>query len=132
MIRSMKIISMLLESTSVLSARERRKLNNDIHREPVLGGNEKVARLGQALTVLSGVLSKNGFVLDMVPGDLLMGPKGSRALSFRRALPEGSDAFDEGQEVDSRVSFNWENLNASSSSSRMFDDKRYEVIAYLT
>jgi hypothetical protein len=128
-----RIISNLLtESSSTLTTRERRILGNAISKEPVLGGNEKVPKLGQALNVLSRVLSDNGFVLDMVSGDILMGHKGNRALPFRRALPEGSDAFDEGQEIDSRISFNWEDLNASSSAQRQLDPKNYEVIAYLT
>jgi hypothetical protein len=126
------ILGLLQESTSTLTARERRLLNNAIHKEPILGGNEKVGKLGKALAVLTRVLSDSGFVLDMVPGDLLLGDKGNRALSFRRALPEGSDPFDEGQEVDSKVSFNWENLDASNSQERQFDAKRYEVVVYLT
>jgi hypothetical protein len=122
------MVSRLLESSgSILSTKERRVLNNAIHREPVLGGNKKVRGLGEALNVLSRVLSDNGFVLDMVYGDLLLGPKGSRALSFRRALPPGSDVFDEGMGVDSRISFNWEDLNASEDP----HDKNYEIIVYL-
>jgi hypothetical protein len=129
---SCKMVSRLLESAeNILSIKERRVLNNAIHKEPVLGGNQKVRKLGEALNVLSKVLSENGFVLDMVPGDLLLGPKGNRTLSFRRALPSGSDVFDEGTEIESRVSFNWEDLNASDAP-RQIGEKSYEVVVYLT
>ena len=129
---SCKMVSKLLESAEhILSIKERRVLNNAIHKEPILGGNQKVRKLGEALNILSRVLSESGFVLDMVPGDLLLGPKGNRTLSFRRALPSGSDVFDEGAEVESRISFNWEDLNASDAP-RQIGEKSYEVVVYLT
>lgn len=131
--KSLTLIGSLLESgNTTLSKREREALSAEIHKNPVLGGNTKVERLGAALAELTKALDAKGFILDMVPGDILMGPKGSRTLSFRRANPPGSDIFDEQPEMGSRISFNWEDLNASSSMSRQQDRKRYEVVCYLT
>jgi len=130
MSESSVIISKLLESSeSFLSKPERTSISNSFHKDPILSGNDKVRSLGQAVSRLSQVMSDHGFVLDMVSGDLLLGEKGSRLLSFRRALPPGSDAFSEGPEVENtRVSFNWDNLNDMNRTL----SKSYEVIVYLT
>ena len=123
---SKKLSCRLLEAGgNYLSKRERKLINDALYDDPILSGREKVQGLGQAVSSLAVVLDKLSFSLDMVSGDLLLGGKGSRALSFRRALPPGSDPFSEGPEVDSRISFNWENLNRD-------EYKNYEVVCYLT
>lgn len=113
------------ESDGTLKANERRAINNEITKHKELDGNVKVDSLGKALTVLTNALDKVGYNLDMVTGDILLGDKGSRLLTFRRKSTS-PDPFTEGTEIEnSRISFNWEVTSTDDAGL-----KRYEVVAY--
>jgi hypothetical protein len=114
------------ESEETLKADERRAINNEIHKHGELGGNIKVDSLGKALTVLTKALDSVGYTLDMVTGDLLLGDKGTRMLTFRRKSTN-PDPYVEGPEIEnSRISFNWEVTSKESD----YGPKKYEVVAY--
>lgn len=131
---SRKMVRELLEASEhYLSKRERDSIGNALFDDPILSGREKVRGLGVAVSRLASVLDKLSFSLDMVSGDLLLGDKGSRLLSFRRSLPPGSDIFSEGPELESRIAFNWENLNRPLTIDGLDKmDKSYEIVCYLT
>jgi hypothetical protein len=113
------------ESDGTLKANERKAINNEITKHKELDGNVKVDSLGKALTVLTNALDKVGYNLDMVTGDILLGDKGTRMLTFRRKSTS-PDPFIEGTEIEnSRISFNWEVTSTDDSGI-----KRYEVVAY--
>jgi hypothetical protein len=111
---------------NIISAAERRKINNIIHKRPELGGNVKFPQHGgksKAIGILANALKEAGFVLDMVTGDLLLGDKGSRMLTFRRESTN-PDPFIEGEEIkNSAIHFNWENLGTQ-------EDPNFEIVAY--
>lgn len=111
----------LFESGNRLDSKERRRLQNAIHADPILGGNQKVDKVSRAITPLTNALAKAGFNLDMVTGDILLGDKGSRQLRYSRKPVDGSDLFTEGEPItNSLISFTWETLEPG----------RVEVIAY--
>jgi hypothetical protein len=118
-------------SEATLKANERKAINNAIHKREELGGKIKVDSVGQAINILAKVLDDVGYTLGMVSGDLILGDKGSRMLSFSRKSTN-PDPQIEGQEItNSRISFNWEvtshNLN---SKTPIYGDKKYEIVAY--
>jgi len=111
-----------------LSKRERIKVTNQIHKSKMLGGNLKVDSISKGLHELGNILDVCGFSLDMVTGDMIMGPEGNALLVFRRKT---DNPFIEGQEIEnSRISFTWENLEALEDG--VETKKRYEILAYLT
>jgi hypothetical protein len=113
------------ERDGTLKADERKAINNEITKHKELDGNVKVDSLGKALTVLTNALYKVGYNLDMVTGDILLGDKGSRLLTFHRKSTS-PDPFVKGTEIEnSRISFNWEVTSTDDSGL-----KRYEVVAY--
>ena len=132
-----------------IDASERRKIANELHKYPVLQGNEKVHKPSEALKYITKALNDAGFQLNMVTGDILLGDKGQRLLSFSRApnpmyvSPEMAlDAGDrsmagslysgseEGEEItNSRISFAWEVTSVSPTNSL---EKKFEIVAYVT
>lgn len=87
-----------------------------------LDGNGRFRSVSQAVGVANQALKTVGFDLDMVSGDMILGEKGGRMLSFRYSNAEGADPFSENPEIEnSRVSFNWEDLGR---------DTGFEVVAY--
>ena len=113
-----------------LKSPERIKINNKFHSYGELGGNIKLDKKEKALSIITKILNDFGFSLDMVSGDMLMGEKGNRLLTFR-VNTSGEDQFSEGLEVtNSRVSFTWENMERPQLDSGK--SPRWEVIAYLT
>jgi hypothetical protein len=113
-----------------LTQQERTKINNKFHSKGELGGNIKLDKKEKALTTINLILNEFGFELDMVTGDILMGEKGGRLLTFRKKT-SGEDPFSEGPEViNSKISFNWENMERPQMESNKFP--RWEVVAYVT
>ena len=111
-----------------ISKRERIKITNQIHKSKMLGGNLKVDSISKGLHELGNILDVCGFSLDMVSGDMVMGPEGNALLTFRRKT---DNPFIEGQEIEnSRISFTWENLEPLEDGAEI--KKRYEILAYLT
>lgn len=92
-----------------------------------LDGNQRFEKKELGLRAIQNALASLGFQLDMVSADSIMGDKGSRNFIFRRANDEGQDAFTEKPEIqNSRIVFNWENLNNEGQPSR------FECIAYVS
>lgn len=111
-----------------ISKRERINITNQIHKSKMLGGNLKVDSISKGLHELGNILDSCGFSLDMVNGDMVMGPQGNALLTFRRKT---DNPFIEGQEIESsRISFTWENLEPLEDG--VETKKRYEILAYLT
>jgi len=103
---------------TTLTSPLRRKMNNDIHKVPMLIGTDRKITLGRAINELAALMGRHGFPLDMVSGDLLLGDSGSRQLPFRVTHP---DAFCEHPMIEnSRVSFNWH-----------IEGEYVEVVAYV-
>jgi len=113
-------------SEATLKANERKAINNAIHEHKELGGNIKVDGIGKAINILAAALDSVGYTLGMVSGDLILGDKGSRMLSFSRKSTN-PDPYIEGQEItNSRISFNWEVTSKESD----YGPKKYEIVAY--
>lgn len=111
-----------------ISKKERIKITNQISKSKMLGGNLKVDSISKGLHELGNILDVCGFSLDMVSGDMVMGPEGNALLTFRRKT---DNPFIEGQEIEnSRISFTWENLEPLEDGAEI--KKRYEILAYLT
>lgn len=112
---------------SFLTAKERKQINAALHANPIFGGIKKVYEARDAISPLAEALTSVGFTLDMVSGDLLMGDRGSRQLSFRRLHPE---AFEEHPMIDnSRISFTWEDLGYGRNNA---EAPSVEIIAYVS
>ena len=106
-----------------ISDTDRKKIYSAFHRHPELGGNKKLENKEKALNIINDELQSCGFYLELVTGDILLGPKGSRLLPFCRS---GANAEDDGILIEnSRISFNWENLGT-------WEDPSYEVVVYLS
>ena len=113
-----------IDAAGKLSQVERRRISVEIHRSHELTGNAKVTSLSKGITILAKALDAAGFNLDMVSGDLLLGPQGHRRLTFRRKNPEGENAFIEAPQIEnSHISFSWTNLGDEY-------NKKYEIVAY--
>lgn len=112
-----------------ISSKERNLLNAALTKFPQLTGNKKYDREGgksSAIGLIGSILDKCGFTLDMVSGDLILGQKGNRLLSFRKKV-ESNDPFVEGLEVvNSRISFTWENLSNDQYK------PNYQILAYVS
>lgn len=92
-----------------------------------LDGNGRFESVSKGLHAVTDVLSALDFNLDMVSGDMILGEKGQRNLSFRRANDPGADPFTEKPEIrNSRIAFVWENLAGPG------EDPRYEILVYPT
>jgi hypothetical protein len=68
-----------------INASDRKKISDEMHKYPVLGGNEKVHNPDKAIKYVAKALDDAGFSLDMVTGDILLGDKGQRLLPFSKA-----------------------------------------------
>ena len=111
-----------------ISKRERINITNQISKSKMLGGNLKVKSVGEGLHEIKNILDSCGFNLDMISGDMVMGPEGNALLTFRRKT---DNPVIEGQEIEnSRISFTWENLEPLEDGAEI--KKRYEILAYLT
>jgi hypothetical protein len=108
---------------SKITQPERKRISNEFHKHPELGGTKKVDSLGKVLTIITQALDVVGFQLDMVTGDLLLGEKGQRLLPYsRKSIDPKTDPI---QIQNSRISFTWENMNPDK-----FGPKNIEIIAY--
>ena len=117
-----------LSQSSTINKKERIKIQNALHKSNVLGGNTKVDSISKGLFEVGNALDACGFNLQMVTGDMILGPKGNILLSFSR---KGENSFVDGVEIEnSRISFTWENLEKVEGGFE--GKKRYEIIAYLT
>lgn len=113
-------------NSTTLYAADRRKLAAALSDSLVCGGNRKVSKVAQGLVEITDVLTENGYSLDMVTGDLLIGDKGNRTLTFRKAN-DTEDAFFEYPTIEnSRIALSWENLANEG------DDPSIEIIAYVS
>lgn len=111
-----------------LTKKERIRIQSAFHKNKILGGNIKVDSKGKALQEIGKELSRCGFTLDMVTGDLILGPQGMRLLPFSR---KSKNPYIEGTPIEnSRISFTWENLEPLDGTVEV--KKSYEIIAYLT
>ena len=117
-----------LSQSSTINKKERIKIQNALHKSNVLGGNTKVDSISKGLFEVGNALDACGFNLQMVTGDMILGPKGNILLSFSRKV---ENSFVDGVEIEnSRISFTWENLEKVDGGFE--GKKRYEIIAYLT
>ena len=117
-----------ISQSSTINKKERIKIQNALHKSNVLGGNTKVDSISKGLFEVGNALDACGFNLQMVTGDMILGPKGNILLSFSR---KGENSFVDGVEIEnSRISFTWENLEKVDGGFE--GKKRYEIIAYLT
>lgn len=110
-----------------ITAKEKKLIAKNLEAFPELKGLKKLESFKSTLGMISKALNDVGFELDMVTGDILLGQKGSRLLTFSRSEVEAFGRILPSESVvNSRINFTWENLNRD-----QFDPK-YEVIAYLT
>lgn len=117
---------------SKLTASEKKKISNEMHKYKELGGTVKVPKLGVALNKIQMALDAAGFQLDMVSGDMLMGNKGNRLLPFRRKSTS-DDPYSEGSAIEnSRINFTWEITDARANAPLLVGNQSYEVISYVT
>lgn len=110
-----------------ITAKDRHRITNVVTKFG-LDGNGRFNTVGEALNALTKALDSLGYSLDMVSGDHEIaqahhqpGSKGSRLLPFRRKNLSGDPYTEEPTIENSRISFNWEDLNR---------DGRFEVVAY--
>jgi hypothetical protein len=106
-----------------ISESERNQIVRAFHQHKELGGNKKLPKKEQGLTIINNALQQCGFYLELVAGDIILGPKGQRMLPFCRTA---QNAEDDGITIEnSRVVFVWENLANA-------DNPSYEILAYLS
>lgn len=113
-------LSEAASGAAFLTAKERKQISNVLHRSLIFSGHQKVAEPRDAISPLAEALRSVGFTLDMVAGDILMGPKGSRQLPFRRTHPEPYEEYPRIE--NSVISFTWEEVGP----------QRTEIIAYVS
>jgi len=114
--------------SNTINKKERIKIQNALHKSNILGGNTKVDSISKGLWEVGNALESCGFNLQMVTGDMILGPQGNILLPFSR---KGENPFVDGPEIEnSRISFTWENLENLENGVQV--KKRYEIIAYLT
>lgn len=112
-----------------ITSSERKKISNELHKFSVLQGTEKVHKPGAAIKYITQALNAVGFQLDLVTGDILMGDKGQRLLTYSR-LPRDPKPFSEGAQItNSRISFSWDVTSVSPTNNL---EKQFEIIAYVT
>jgi len=95
-----------------------------------LDGNGRFEKKEHGLQAITNALSKLGFQLDMVSSDIIMGDKGSRTLTYRRANDPGQDIFTEKPEIsNSRIVFTWERMDGPTAQYPNSPSK-FEILAY--
>lgn len=106
-----------MNTTTTITTKERTAITRELLTKDVLRGIDRTKTKGQAINVIAQCLEKCGFELNLVTGDILLGPHNTRHLSFARR--------DCGESIEnSSVVFVWEELNKSGSLT--------EFIAYLS
>lgn len=114
--------------SNTINKKERIKIQNALHKSNILGGNTKVDSISKGLWEVGNALESCGFNLQMVTGDMILGPQGKILLPFSR---KRENPFVDGPEIEnSSISFTWENLENLENGVQV--KKRYEIIAYLT
>jgi len=104
-------ISMMTEGGNTLTSSERTKIQAAF-KKVGLDGNGRFEKKELGLAAVTKILSVLGFQLDMVTGDLIMGDKGYRNFTFRRANDPDQDPFTEKPEIsNSYIVFNWERMD---------------------
>jgi hypothetical protein len=109
-----------------ISDKDRHRITNVVTKYG-LDGNGRFETVGEALRALTDALDEMGFVLDMVSDHSIAqahhqpGSKGRNMLSFRRKNLSGDPYTEEPTIENSRISFNWEDVNK---------DGKFEVVAY--
>ena len=118
------IMEIISEVQYKISPKEKNLISKELHKpetHAVLGGTKKIESVGRAITIITNALQNVGFHLNMVTGDILLGDKGSRLLSYTKKSTN-PDPFIEGPEVvNSRISITWEKMSNG-----------FEIIAYVT
>jgi len=95
-----------------------------------LDGNGRFEKKEHGLQAITSALHALGFQLDMVTGDIIMGDKGSRMLTYRRVNAPGADVFTENPEIqNSRIVFNWERMDGPTHQYPNSPSK-FEILAY--
>jgi len=97
---------------------EKKLIAKNLEVFPELKGLKKLESFKSTLGLISKALDAAGFELDMVTGDILLGQKGTRLLTFSK---KGGESVG-----NSRINFTWENLSGDQF------NPRYEVIAYVS
>lgn len=101
-----------------ITPQEKKLIAKNLEVFPELKGLKKLESFKSTLGMISKSLDAAGFELDMVTGDILLGQKGTRLLTFSK---KGGESVG-----NSRISFTWENLSGDQF------NPRYEVIAYVS
>lgn len=108
-------------SKTTITATERAKITNAILDKNVLRGLDRSKSKGYAIAEVADALRNSGFELELVPGDILLGNKNTRRLSFYR---KGMDQM--GVIKNSDVVFTWEKVGGT------MEAPHFEFIAYLS
>ena len=101
-----------------ITPQEKKLIAKNLEVFPELKGLKKLESFKSTLGLISKALDAAGFELDMVTGDILLGQKGTRLLTFSK---KGGESVG-----NSRINFTWENLSGDQF------NPRYEVIAYVS
>jgi hypothetical protein len=101
-----------------ITPQEKKLIAKNLEVFPELKGLKKLESFKSTLGLISKALDAAGFELDMVTGDILLGEKGTRLLTFSK---KGGESVG-----NSRINFTWENLSGDQF------NPRYEVIAYVS
>lgn len=107
-------------SATHLTVSERKAITKGILSCDLLRGLDRTKTKGQALGAINAILNEQGFFLNMVPGDIIMGDHGNRSLPFSR---QGQDQSIE----NASITFVWEELSGIK-----WGAKRWEFIAYVS
>lgn len=116
----------MVNKSDRISDKDRHRITNVVTKYG-LDGNGRFQTIGEALRALTDALDEMGFDLDMVSDHSIAqahhqpGSKGSNMLSFRRKNLSGDPYSEEPTIENSRISFNWEDVNS---------DGLFEVVAY--
>jgi hypothetical protein len=110
-----------------ITSKEKKLIAKNLEVFPELKGLKKLESFKSALGLISKSLDAAGFELDMVTGDILLGQKGTRLLTFSKSEVESfGRKMPSESVVNSRINFTWENLSGDQF------NPRYEVIAYVS
>lgn len=106
-----------------ISPLERHKITEEILKRDILRGLDRTKRKGHAIGAIANALEAQGFELQLVTMDILLGDQGWRNLSFNR---KGID-----QNVENAcIHFVWEELSGSKFTDH--NNKRWEFLAYVS
>lgn len=108
---------------TTISTVERRAITESILSQPLLRGLDRTQTKGKTINLIAECLRVNGFDLNMVSGDTMMGDTGNRQLSFSRT---GEDQSIE----NAAIALSWTELSGSFWTDH--NSKRYEFIAYVS